>query len=382
MANSRFGGLKKSLNAHKTSFRDFAAHTVVERTIDDIIKKRGPLKDRPRLPQAPGKQAPALDPEQLPRTDLPIGIIGAGTAGLYAAMILQSLNIDYEILESNDRIGGRIHTHRFNGEEGWNAAVGSAARYDYFDVGAMRYPRIPFMDRVFKLFGIIGIEHLLIEYHLKGPNNLMYYNNQPTLNPTVHTTVKPEDDYFRVSAANNGTVPNDFMTEAPGDWAGKVYQFYKDIFGELDDVPEADRPAKFKEAWDILTSQDYKSTRGYMLTDEGRPVTHMALPSPFPPPFPPPVVEWLETYDSATGLYDQAFVESVIVRCAHHFLHSILTTEPRRILLTSIGPTRTSRCMRPTREVFLPHRRPRGRRPPSLSKRSGSGSASTEDQIA
>lgn len=33
---------------------------------------------------------------------LNVGIIGAGAAGLYAAMILENLGVDYEILEGSD----------------------------------------------------------------------------------------------------------------------------------------------------------------------------------------------------------------------------------------------------------------------------------------
>ncbi|KAJ5970956.1 Amine oxidase [Penicillium vulpinum] len=72
-------------------------------------------------------------------------IIGAGIAGLYLALILQDLelpNLSWDILEANrDRIGGRIYTHRF-----------SEAHNDYYDVGAMRFPDIPIMSRVFDLF--------------------------------------------------------------------------------------------------------------------------------------------------------------------------------------------------------------------------------------
>lgn len=38
--------------------------------------------------------------------DLPVCIIGAGAAGLYTALILQSLKIPYTILEASDRVGG------------------------------------------------------------------------------------------------------------------------------------------------------------------------------------------------------------------------------------------------------------------------------------
>jgi hypothetical protein len=62
-------------------------------------------------------------PHQLPtphrRADRPlkIGIIGAGGAGMYAAMLIQSLELPeftYEILEANpDRCGGRLWTYKF-----------------------------------------------------------------------------------------------------------------------------------------------------------------------------------------------------------------------------------------------------------------------------
>lgn len=67
-----------------------------------------------------------------PNDKLKVGIVGAGAAGLYAAILLDSLGIDYEILESNDRIGGRIYTHRFN-ETAWQASKpGQPDYYDYY----------------------------------------------------------------------------------------------------------------------------------------------------------------------------------------------------------------------------------------------------------
>ncbi|RWS19692.1 hypothetical protein B4U80_14961, partial [Leptotrombidium deliense] len=37
--------------------------------------------------------------------DLKVGIVGAGISGLYTALLLQELGIDYEILEASERIG-------------------------------------------------------------------------------------------------------------------------------------------------------------------------------------------------------------------------------------------------------------------------------------
>lgn len=51
-----------------------------------------------------------------------VGILGAGIGGLYSAVILQSLGVPFEIIEADNRIGGRLHTHKF--EQG--------GKYDYF----------------------------------------------------------------------------------------------------------------------------------------------------------------------------------------------------------------------------------------------------------
>lgn len=67
---------------------------------------------------------------------LKICIVGAGMAGLYAALILDSIGIDYDILEASSRPGGRVMTHYF-----------SAAEHDYYDAGAMRFPDVPPMKR-------------------------------------------------------------------------------------------------------------------------------------------------------------------------------------------------------------------------------------------
>jgi len=73
-----------------------------------------------------GQSAPFDDfDDQLRLPSLPekkVGILGAGIGGLYAALILDSLDIEYEILEASDRIGGRIFTYKFPGGE----------KYDYY----------------------------------------------------------------------------------------------------------------------------------------------------------------------------------------------------------------------------------------------------------
>jgi len=48
-------------------------------------------------------------------TGSPVGILGAGMAGLYTALILDDLGIPYEMLEaSSTHVGGRIYTYQFD----------------------------------------------------------------------------------------------------------------------------------------------------------------------------------------------------------------------------------------------------------------------------
>jgi monoamine oxidase len=67
-----------------------------------------------------------------PEVPLKVGIIGAGAAGLYSAVLLDSLGIDYDILEASGRVGGRIYTYRFN-ETAWEASTPDDPDfYDYY----------------------------------------------------------------------------------------------------------------------------------------------------------------------------------------------------------------------------------------------------------
>lgn len=71
----------------------------------------------------------APTPKDIP---LKVGIIGAGAAGLYAAVLLDSLGFEYDLIEASDRVGGRIYTYRFN-ETAWsNSTPDDPDYYDYF----------------------------------------------------------------------------------------------------------------------------------------------------------------------------------------------------------------------------------------------------------
>ena len=67
-----------------------------------------------------------------PGGNFTVGIIGAGAAGLYSAILLESLGIKYEILEADVRPGGRIYTKYFDEAKWEKSNPGEPDYYDYY----------------------------------------------------------------------------------------------------------------------------------------------------------------------------------------------------------------------------------------------------------
>jgi monoamine oxidase len=271
----------------------------------------------------------------------PVGIIGGGAAGLYTAMMLQSLGIKYEILEASDRIGGRLFTKRFNKnpQEGIDAPVGDPKRYDYIDMGAMRYPNIPFMKRNFDLFQQLQVP--LTQYFLKADNTVLRFNDRSVI-PSDGKSMQ-EEDVFKVTVKNLGFVPDEYvgtdndgskiMAKVLSPWitlfaeADKVFEVVRLAQAALDEAKKQGDPVKIakaeeallqaevvyteamKKAWDKLMEVDHLSTRGYMLRPKPWIDTN---PSEYPQ-LPESVVEWLESMGAGTGMYNGAFAETVMM---------------------------------------------------------------------
>ena len=70
-------------------------------------------------------------------------VIGAGLAGLSAALKLQQAGVDAVVLEAQDRVGGRVHSMRQLGSNkeaggtyigaGYTRIIGAAERYGFGD---------------------------------------------------------------------------------------------------------------------------------------------------------------------------------------------------------------------------------------------------------
>ncbi|KAI2464211.1 FAD/NAD(P)-binding domain-containing protein [Annulohypoxylon bovei var. microspora] len=200
-------------------------------------------------------------------------IVGAGIAGLYIAMILDSLEVPeltYDILETNSRVGGRVYTHRF-----------SEKLHDYYDVGAMRFPDIPIMKRTFDLFKLTEMK--LIPYYLSGPETLDLFNDR--------FSDEGISDPHHVSIQNGGSVPDDVVDNV-SKILGEAFDPYKDKLVD-----------NFEDGFAELMKVDDLSTREFLKRGgpDGK-QTHYDYFS----------VQWMETNNTSTNLFDQAFSESVI----------------------------------------------------------------------
>ncbi|CAH0057797.1 unnamed protein product [Clonostachys solani] len=200
-------------------------------------------------------------------------IISAGVAGLYIAMILDDLripNLTYDILESSSRVGGRVLTHKF-----------SDAPHDYYDIGAMRYPQIPIMDRTFDLFKRTNVP--LIPYYLDGEACPKLFNDR--------LYVEGEKDPYHVGVRNGGSVP-DHVVDNVTDCLDKAFGPFKKALAH-----------DFKSGWQALMTVDDFSTREYL---------KRGGPRGTEPKYDFFSIQWMETQDTSTNLFDQAFSESVM----------------------------------------------------------------------
>ncbi|KLP23434.1 L-amino-acid oxidase [Fusarium fujikuroi] len=190
---------------------------------------------------------------------LEIGIIGAGVAGLFTAMVFDWLNeqcqkeglkIEYDIIEAAkmNRLGGRLYTHRF-----------SRGEHDYYDVGAMRFPNNTIMKSLLQV------------------------------------------------------KPSDLVSEALEDFIKVAAEKFKKAVEENDEKgPETTK------LWALLMEADKLSTRQFLSSGdgdrkkrEGKPKDNSGL-IPEGPGYNYNTIEWLESATYGTGWYDQSLTECVL----------------------------------------------------------------------
>ncbi|KAI6020431.1 hypothetical protein BKA83DRAFT_16922 [Pisolithus microcarpus] len=182
--------------------------------------------------------------------DRKVGILGAGVAGLYTALILDSLDVEFEILEASNQVGGRLSTYKFpNGR-----------KYDYYDPGAMRYPlpekdgqgqyKNGIMKRLADLIGYLDLESKLIPYHYKARKGSGFYYFNDVREPV---SKEPKGDF---RGAEIGVGAEYIKAGADNITKDVVKPFVKAL---VDDLQHGT-----KKGWEMMKENDSYSVRAYM----------------------------------------------------------------------------------------------------------------------
>jgi len=115
-----------------------------------------------------------------------VGIIGGGVAGLYAGLMLQSLDIEFEIFEKTNRVGGRLKTWYSEDYDENNPDTKGL----YGEIGGMRIPQfskdmIPVQHLTLALNSVLernNMNDLAVywrKFYFNSPVQRLRFNNMP-----------------------------------------------------------------------------------------------------------------------------------------------------------------------------------------------------------
>ncbi|KAF8651478.1 hypothetical protein AX16_004776 [Volvariella volvacea WC 439] len=160
----------------------------------------------------------------------------------------------YELMEGSGRTGGRLYTHHFTESPG---------AYQYYDVGAMRFPEHTFTEPLFQLARELGLT--MLPYIRDQPHAFLSYNISIT--KAEHNFVK--DPHHR------------------------VWRTLEEALGELRQNFVKD---PFDTAFKKLIAYEKHSVASYLLLEKNIPY----------------LIKWWDTMESRTGLFDRSLVETVL----------------------------------------------------------------------
>ena len=215
-------------------------------------------------------------------------------------MILDDLGVPYKIIEAQDRVGGRLFTKTFDDETG--------KPYNYYDVGAMRFPEIDAMRRLFHLFAYPPLNKGVIQLHNKL--RPFFYDGLPGHRPfkSFNDITLRQDDVkltaqLRAAEMIYDTDPTPYLAAT-----ADVPKITNDAIEEYGSALLDDLKNGGTKGWEKLMKVDHLSTRA-LLSTIYRPSPKLKIPNA---PLPTDVVNWCETFDGSTGAYDRAFSEKVL----------------------------------------------------------------------
>jgi len=252
-----------------------------------------------------------------PTDKMTVGIIGGGFAGLYAGLILQSLDIDCEIFEASVRVGGRIDTWystEYNSQDKNKAGL-------YGEVGGMRIPQfsedmLPVQQLALAINAVLKrnkLDDALVnwrKFYYNSPVQRMRYNNMKApieaKNASLNTLNFGRDE--------GGDIPMVWLTPAV-DSDGNEYLPINKILDKVNEKFLKAIDKSFEEGFKLLMENDHYSMWGY-LTNK---FTLKELEEYYNPEMGNPddnlsynVTSYLETMNVGTGMYSVSFVEMVL----------------------------------------------------------------------
>lgn len=233
-----------------------------------------------------------------PASELRVGIVGGGQAGMYAALLLEELGIGYRIFEaSGERMGGRVKTHYFNDKP-----------HQYAELGAMRFPHTWMQSRLFNFWDYLNatadsvpdaapierIPYVLFDQsQAQDGGNLMCFNGRP---PVTRNAVAKDNTLLGFDA---GFDSGEFAYFK--DKQGRLKPAQALLTAALAPFMELLDDGQIDAAWERMLRFDTYSGRSYLqeIGDGQR-------------PYPAAIVDYMETVLSYTGVYDLAFTEMLL----------------------------------------------------------------------
>ena len=252
-----------------------------------------------------------------------VGIVGGGFAGLYAGLILQSLNIECEVFESSERVGGRIDT--------WYSTKYDAKDKDkaglYGEVGGMRIPQfsedmLPVQQLALSVNAVLERNDLndkaLIwrKFYYNSPVQRMRYNNMKAPITAENSSLDP----LNFGIDKGGDIPMVWLTEVQSA-KGDAYLPINKILDKVNNPFIKAINKSFSKGFKKLMKYDNFSMWAYLtnvftLGDLGKYYNPKMGKKSDNIPY--SIASYLETLNVGTGMYSVSFVEMVLATYDWH----------------------------------------------------------------
>lgn len=248
-----------------------------------------------------------------------VGIVGGGLAGLYAGLMLQSLDIEFEIFEKTDRVGGRLKTWYSEDYDENNPDTKGL----YGEIGGMRFPQfsndmLPVQHLTLALNSVLERNNMADKaitwrkFYFNSPEQRLRFNNMPS--PIEAKDAALSDLNFGVEAG--GKLKSVWVTPVESK-SGESYLPVKKILEVVIGHFVDDLHSSFASGFDNMMEYDNYSMQSYLLNK----FTLGDLGEYYDPAMgaktdhiPYEVYSYLETTNVGSGMFATSFTEMVMAQ--------------------------------------------------------------------